>query len=311
MRHSLHSHIIDLENRIQTLRDRLTSGRIAADEVGEIEQQLANCELALEYYRQAYALEVSLSDPKMPGGATGESDGGAGGPGRLGQGKKSRPGSTVARVQKAHRASLRRRPRGAAGANAARICMMCAVIGFLSLSACEAKSQQLTNSPQDGQPYFIVSASNSGLCWDLRTQDLFGDAPSARVQQFNCAGTQNQVFKLTPASDAPVRGARLILTQYGGDFPMQYVDAVPAQVDLASGVYAYKIANYWGVQPGSGNNAVIQHLPDNQCVERPNTSDTGIELFLRPCNGNPNQQWVFQQVTDVHLLRKLRTKRKK
>ncbi len=88
MRHSLHSHIVYLENWIQTLRDRLTTGRIGADEIREIERQLTNSELALEHYREAYALELSLSTPEMPDGATGEAGGGAGGPGKSDAEKK-------------------------------------------------------------------------------------------------------------------------------------------------------------------------------------------------------------------------------
>jgi len=92
---------------------------------------------------------------------------------------------------------------------------------------------------------------------------------------------------------------------------MGYVDAVPASADVHSGVYAYKLANYWGVQSGPGNSAYIQHLPDSQCVERPNTSSTGVQLHLSACNGNPNQQWVFEPVTDANLLRTLKAKNAK
>lgn len=88
MRHSLHSHIVYLENWIQTLRDRLTTGRISADEIGEIGRQLTNCELALEHYREAYALELSSSGPEMPDGAAGEAGGAAGGPGKSDAEKK-------------------------------------------------------------------------------------------------------------------------------------------------------------------------------------------------------------------------------
>ena len=88
MRHSLHSHIVYLENWIQTLRDRLTTGRIGADEIGEIGRQLTNCELALEHYREAYALELSSSGPEMPDGAAGKEGGDAGGPGKSDAEKK-------------------------------------------------------------------------------------------------------------------------------------------------------------------------------------------------------------------------------
>lgn len=194
---------------------------------------------------------------------------------------------------------------------AARPYIVFGVVGILCLSACQGLPNKQNNGPQDDQPYQIKSASNTGLCWDLRTQDVYGDSSSARVQQFNCVGALTQVFRMTQGTESPIRGARLILTEFGGSFPMGYVDAVPASVGLASGVYAYKIPNSWGTQPGPGNSVYIQHLPDSQCVERPNTSDTGIQLYLRPCNGNPNQQWIFQPVTDANLLQKLKTSQTK
>lgn len=74
MRQSLHSHVLFLESRIQTLRDRLTMGGATSEELQEVERQLANAELALEHYRKAYALEVESSSPKSPGGAGDDSD---------------------------------------------------------------------------------------------------------------------------------------------------------------------------------------------------------------------------------------------
>ncbi len=108
MRHSLHSHIIYLENRIQTLRDRLTTGRVSADEIGEIEQQLTNCEIALEHYREAYALELSLSAPEMPDGATGEA-GGAGAPGKS-DAEKKKGGLTVVAARRRKKTPVGARP---------------------------------------------------------------------------------------------------------------------------------------------------------------------------------------------------------
>ena len=70
MRHSLHSHILYLENRIQFLRDRLTMRHFDAAELQEIERQLVSAELALVRYQEAYALEISASGPEMPGGST-------------------------------------------------------------------------------------------------------------------------------------------------------------------------------------------------------------------------------------------------
>lgn len=66
MRHSLHSHIIYLEESVQALRDRLTGPRRTPDENREIEQQLCLAELALARYREAYALELSVSEPNPP-----------------------------------------------------------------------------------------------------------------------------------------------------------------------------------------------------------------------------------------------------
>lgn len=63
MRHSLHSHVIYLEGKVQSLKDQLTRRHLTAQEVQDLEQQVYYAELALLHYRQAYKLELSLSDP--------------------------------------------------------------------------------------------------------------------------------------------------------------------------------------------------------------------------------------------------------
>jgi hypothetical protein len=118
MRHSLHSHIIDLENRIQAFRDRLTTGRIGVGEIREIEQQLTNCELALNHYREAYALELSLSGPEVPDGAAGKSGGGVGGPGK--PDPETKKGSLTA-------VAPRRRKTGLAGVRPGVVALRCRV----------------------------------------------------------------------------------------------------------------------------------------------------------------------------------------
>lgn len=80
MRHSLHSHIIHLENTIQRLTDRLTLPHLSQEEREGLEVQIAMAERALERYREAYELELRVADPEPPnrpgaesGGATGNS----------------------------------------------------------------------------------------------------------------------------------------------------------------------------------------------------------------------------------------------
>lgn len=63
MRHSLHSHIIYLENRIQSLKDGLTRPRLTTEEIQSLELQISVAELALTRYREAYSLELSVSNP--------------------------------------------------------------------------------------------------------------------------------------------------------------------------------------------------------------------------------------------------------
>lgn len=88
LRHSLRSHVIYLENRIQSLRDLLTAHGLNADERQQIERQLAYAELALERYREAYVLELNLSNPQPPDRADTESGGNSEG---LGNRDKSNP----------------------------------------------------------------------------------------------------------------------------------------------------------------------------------------------------------------------------
>jgi len=75
MRHSLHSHIIYLEHRIQGLKNRLTLLRFDSDEREGLEQQLALAQLALGRYREAYALELSVASDEPPSQPGGKSEG--------------------------------------------------------------------------------------------------------------------------------------------------------------------------------------------------------------------------------------------
>jgi hypothetical protein len=66
MRHSLQSHIIYLEVKIQNLRDRLATPHLTPDDTQELKAQIFHAGLALEHYRKAYALELSVSNPEPP-----------------------------------------------------------------------------------------------------------------------------------------------------------------------------------------------------------------------------------------------------
>lgn len=66
MRHSLHSHILYLEQTIQQHLDRLTAARLGSDERESIQMQLVMAERALARYREAYELELSVAAPDDP-----------------------------------------------------------------------------------------------------------------------------------------------------------------------------------------------------------------------------------------------------
>ena len=71
MKNSLHTHIIFLENTIQSLRNRLTRPGLTDEEIEDIELQLSTSESALDHYRKAYALEVTVSGPEPPNQSSG------------------------------------------------------------------------------------------------------------------------------------------------------------------------------------------------------------------------------------------------
>jgi len=77
MRHSLHSHVLYLESSIQGVRNRLNQPNLSPEELEDLNLQLTLAESALEHYRQAYALELSLSGSEPPNQPAGSgSDGG-------------------------------------------------------------------------------------------------------------------------------------------------------------------------------------------------------------------------------------------
>jgi hypothetical protein len=108
MRHSLHSHIIYLENKIQSLRDRLTTSRLGAEEIQVLEAQIYHAELALEHYRKAYALEISVSNPEPPDTSGPEFSDGIGASEKLKSEKKKKEGlvAFAARARKKLRPGL-------------------------------------------------------------------------------------------------------------------------------------------------------------------------------------------------------------
>jgi hypothetical protein len=69
MQHTLHDHIILLEQRIQILKDQLTRVDRSSMEISRISSEIQTAELALLYYRKAFELENRGSqiqrDPQM------------------------------------------------------------------------------------------------------------------------------------------------------------------------------------------------------------------------------------------------------
>lgn len=78
MRHSLRAHISYLETTIRSVRDRLKKRNLSFDEVQDLELQLTLAQSALEHYRQAYALELSVAGADPPDGADAQSEDGTG-----------------------------------------------------------------------------------------------------------------------------------------------------------------------------------------------------------------------------------------
>ena len=78
MRHSLHAHILYLENTIRSVQECLGKPRLTSDEIDDLKLQLTLAESALEHYRQAYELELSVSGPEPPERPDAKSNGGKG-----------------------------------------------------------------------------------------------------------------------------------------------------------------------------------------------------------------------------------------
>lgn len=107
MRHTLHSHIIYLENTIQDLKNRLTSPRLTADEILDLQMQLTLAESALTHYREAYALELSVSGSD-PSGEPGSETSGSGSP-EISKREKKKGGQAAIEARAKRRAARLRR----------------------------------------------------------------------------------------------------------------------------------------------------------------------------------------------------------
>lgn len=99
MRHSLRAHILYLEGIVQYARERLTAHHLSEEELEDFRLQLTLAESALEHYRRAYELELSVSGPESPGHPDSESGSGRGNEGKPNRdgGKGGRKGSKSAR----------------------------------------------------------------------------------------------------------------------------------------------------------------------------------------------------------------------
>ena len=77
MEHSLHDHIIYLENSIRDVKNRLAKSSLTPEETEDLQLQLSLGESALEYYRKAYSLERTFAGSEPPNHSSGgESNGG-------------------------------------------------------------------------------------------------------------------------------------------------------------------------------------------------------------------------------------------
>lgn len=111
MRHSLQSHIAYLQKLIQNLTARLAEPGLAPEEVEDCELQLALSESALEHYRQAYELELTVSNPDPPAHPSGSESGENGAPGNPRRGNiKERLAALRERYRKARGAAKRFAP---------------------------------------------------------------------------------------------------------------------------------------------------------------------------------------------------------
>ena len=95
MQNTLHEHIMRLELNIQSLRDRLTDPHLASPERDQIQSEIQVAELALEYYRMAYKLEQTVTNPP---------------PGEAGASKDAAPRAHGPRSRRNPRSNLRTNP---------------------------------------------------------------------------------------------------------------------------------------------------------------------------------------------------------
>ena len=107
MRHTLHSHIIYLENMIQSLRDRLTGSHLATEDREGLETQIYHAQVALAHYRKAYAHELSASNPEAPGSPGSMSEGENGKPTKSKSENKKKDGSAAVPTRNTVRARVR------------------------------------------------------------------------------------------------------------------------------------------------------------------------------------------------------------
>lgn len=107
MRQSLRAHVLYLDNTIRELQRRLAAPDMPAGELEDLQLQLTLAQSAVEYYRRAYELELSVSGSEPPS-ISGGSGGGGGdeAAGNASAGKKDKPSSTDRRAVRRRRTGI-------------------------------------------------------------------------------------------------------------------------------------------------------------------------------------------------------------
>jgi hypothetical protein len=183
---------------------------------------------------------------------------------------------------------------------------LCVAAGLSMFVGCYSRAES-----QGSQWNFLLAVPH-GVCWDVRSQDIYNGRAGATIQQMNCNGGDTQAFYITKPTETPVRGLRQILTafaRYSRVFGFPRI--VPTAMSAVNG--GPNSFSQWTLEPGPMDNvAYIVNPITRLYVDRvTGTLSPGLPLQIRPFNGGPTQQWVLQPVTDPKLLSKLKTRNTK
>ncbi|MFI6409588.1 RICIN domain-containing protein [Streptomyces sp. NPDC050548] len=165
---------------------------------------------------------------------------------------------------------------------AALVAVVISCWGTADVHAADAPSPSGLAAPAVAGSYFKVVNRSSGKCMDIRRED---PALGAHVQQYDCTGTDNQLWTAVATGDGYYflvsKQSGLCMAQFAGVLWMLNCNGVTSQ--------------QWSAVAAGFEWNELHHRSSGQCAYVTGTNNLSL-VQLTPCSGSFSQHWQFVTV---------------